>query len=201
LSHYREIYRSLDPAEVTRRCALPFNPVASAFSLRLMGRDYRAAFPEFAIWECPPATVPKIRPEKSYEDILILRYLCEGKYLPGSGRQLSYNEIPGGNVYYQNFEGRCIKRFARTFGNDIEGFKNIMEENKALRAEPLDRGDAGYRFEFQSGLFMSLILWAGDDEFPPAAQMLFDDNFVFAFTAEDIAVVGELVIERLKELH
>jgi hypothetical protein len=28
--------------------------------------------------------------------------------------------------------------------------------------------------------------------------MLFDDNFVFAFTAEDLAAAGEVVIGRLK---
>jgi hypothetical protein len=67
-----------------------------------------------------------------------------------------------------------------------------------LNAEPLPQGDAGYRFEFLNGLYLSIILWAGDDEFPPSAQILFDDNFVFAFTAEDLAAVGEVVIDRLK---
>jgi hypothetical protein len=52
-----------------------------------------------------------------------------------------------------------------------------------------------------NGLFISLLIWAGDDEFPPSAQILFDDNFVFAFTAEDLAVVGEVTISRLKTLR
>ncbi|GHV89300.1 hypothetical protein AGMMS50267_16600 [Spirochaetia bacterium] len=199
LAHYQARYKTLDPQEIAQRCGLLFDKTASAFSLRLMGTEYRAAFPEFEVRDS--ADKPGLNP---YEQILIIRYLCEGKYFPPQGKQLSYNEIPWGNVYYRNFEGRCLKRLAYTFGNDLEGLRRIMEEGRAangawhLNAEPLPQGDAGYRFEFLNGLYMSIILWAGDDEFPPSAQMLFDDNFVFAFTAEDLAAVGEVVIDRLK---
>jgi hypothetical protein len=137
--------------------------------------------------------------ESISEKMLILRYLCEGKYSEAAGKRLSYREIPWGEVYYRNFEGRCIKRLAFTFGDDIAAFRRTIEGIEGLCVEPLPQGDAGYRFEFMTGLYMSLLLWAGDDEFPPSAQILFDDNFTAAFTAEDIAVVGEVVIARLKK--
>ena len=47
---------------------------------------------------------------------------------------------------------------------------------------------------------MSIIIWEGDDEFPSKAQILFDDNFPSAFSAEDIAVAGDICISRLKAL-
>jgi hypothetical protein len=195
LSHYRGIYQTLDPGEIARRCALPFYPEVSAFGLRIMGTEYRAAFPDFELRDNSGAVV-----KSAAENILLLRYLCGGKYFPPGGKQLSYHEIPWGPVYYSNFRGRCINRFASRFGGDPAAFRRVMEKTGALRAEPLDQGDAGYRFEVISGLFMSLILWAGDEEFPPSAQILFDDNFVFAFTAEDLAALGEIVINRLKGL-
>ncbi|MDR0567622.1 MAG: DUF3786 domain-containing protein [Spirochaetaceae bacterium] len=182
--HYLGKYRTLDPAEVAGRCGLVF--ADGAFGLRLMGTEYRVPFPEFALGDSALS-----------EQILILRYLCEGRLVEYRGGQRSYQEIPWGEVYYQNFRGRCIMRFARTFGQDVDGFRRIMER---LGAEALAQSDAGYRFEFISGLKMSLLLWAGDDEFQPSAQILFDDNFEFAFTAEDIAVAGETVISRLKKL-
>ncbi|GHU80858.1 hypothetical protein FACS189468_1800 [Spirochaetia bacterium] len=207
LAHYRALYETLDPEEIARRCGLAFDKDAGYFSLRLMGTEYRAAFPEFEVWEPSQQAaaqqimgVPGLNP---YEQILIIRYLCEGKYFEAQGKRLSYNEIPWGPVYYRNFEGRCLKRLAFAFGNDLGSFRRIMEEWSALGAIPLDQGDAAYhasyRFEFLNGLFISLLLWAGDDEFPPSAQILFDDNFVFAFTAEDLAAVGEVVIDRLKK--
>ena len=51
------------------------------------------------------------------------------------------------------------------------------------------------------GLFVRLILCAGDDEFTPSAQILFSDNFPAAITqGEDMAVVGDVTIDMLKAL-
>ncbi|MDR3114001.1 MAG: DUF3786 domain-containing protein [Treponema sp.] len=194
--HYLGIYKTLDPAAIARRCALPFDAAASAFALGFMGTDYRAAFPDFELQDPKGGVV-----QNPAEKILLLHYLCEGTYVEPQGKQRSYQEIPWGEVYYRNFKGRCITRLAHTFGTDLPGFRRVMEETPALHAEPVAQGDAGYRFEFMTGLHMSFLIWAGDEEFPPSAQILFDDNVAFAFTAEDIAYAGEVIIKRLKDLR
>jgi hypothetical protein len=207
MAHYQGLYERLDPREAAERCGVSFEQTgegAGFFLLRLMGTEYRAAFPVF---ELAQGGEPLKDPA---EKILLCRYLCEGKYFASRGKQLSYNEVPSGPLYYRNFEGRCLKRAAFAFGNDLALFRRTLENLPGLRYEALDKGDAishagnraishtGYRFEFLNGLFMDLLIWAGDEEFPPSAQMLFGDNFVFAFAAEDLAVVGEVVIRRLK---
>jgi hypothetical protein len=93
-------------------------------------------------------------------------------------------------VYYRNFEGRCLRRCARVLGKDIKKFTEMIENNPKLRAQALKVGDASCRLEFINGLYITVILWGADDEFPPSAQLLFDDNFVFAFTAEDLSVAA-----------
>jgi hypothetical protein len=45
---------------------------------------------------------------------------------------------------------------------------------------------------------MSIIVWPGDEEFPSSAQILFDDNVPAAFSAEDLAIFGEVALGRLK---
>ena len=189
LRYYQAIYRELDPGEIAQRCGLEFNRETSRFSLRVLGTEHTVPHPEFELLDSDP-----------YEKILFLRYLCEGKYFPSQGKRLSYNEIPWGSVYYRNFEGRCLKRCARVFGKDIQKFVKMIENNPNLRAEALNIGDAAYRLEFINGLYITIILWGADDEFQPSAQILFDDNFVFAFTAEDLAVAGEVLTDRLKKL-
>jgi hypothetical protein len=201
LAHYQGLYEKLDPREAAERCGVPFEQTGEgegAFLLRLMGTEYRGAFPVFEIRSVLGRGDPIRDPA---ERILLCRYLCEGRRVPGRGKQLSYNEAPSGPLYYRNFEGRCLKRAAFAFGKDPALFRRIVEGAPGLRFEALDKADAGYRFEFLNGLFMSLLIWAGDEEFPPSAQMLFDDNFVFAFAAEDLAVAGEVVIRRFKALQ
>ena len=38
-----------------------------------------------------------------------------------------------------------------------------------------------------------MILWEGDEEFPPSSQILFSDNFPVSFQAEDMAVMGDVI--------
>jgi hypothetical protein len=194
--YYSGVYHSLDPEDISRRCGFPFDPAVSAFMFRILGEERRALYPGFALLDSAGETV-----DNPYENILFIRYLCEGKYFPARGKRFAYNEIPWSSVYFRRFKSRCIRRCVRAFGRDIPAFKNIFEQNPRIQAELLPLGDTGYRFEFINGFFISIILWGADNELPPSAQMLFDDNVVSAFTAEDIAVAGEILVERLKQLR
>jgi hypothetical protein len=196
IDYYRAVYRSLDPAEIAARCAIPFDEEASVFTLNVVGAPYHVGFPEFEMRDFSGGLS-----SKPYESILFMRYLCGGKYAETTGKQLSYHDVPWGEVYYRNFEGRCLKRLAYTFGANIAGFKRIMEGEAGLKAASLNKSDAGYRFEFMTGFYLNFLIWAADEEFPPSAQILFDDNFAIAFTAEDLAVVCETAISRLKSLQ
>ena len=60
--------------------------------------------------------------------------------------------------------------------------------------------DVSYEFEFINDYYVRFILWAGDEEFPPSAQILFSDNFPLSFEAEDLAVVGDIYIGTLKKI-
>ena len=137
--------------------------------------------------------------EKPNARILVLRFLTEGAAAPASGKFLTYREIPWGEVYFKQFQGRCIFRLAYGFGNKLEKFAAIMDK---IGGTKLDFGDISYEFEFLNGLQLRMILWAGDDEFPPSAQILFSDNFPVAFVqGEDMAVVGDVSIDMLKALQ
>ena len=71
---------------------------------------------------------------------------------------------------------------------------------ETVGAVPLNHGDISYEFEFLDGYRLQMILWEGDEEFPPSSQILFSDNFPVAFQAEDMAVVGDISINMLKAL-
>jgi hypothetical protein len=159
-----------------------------------MGSDYTISHPDFEIKNQSGVDDTAIN-----EKILFLRYLLDGKRAPHGGKSLSYREVPWGEVYFKNFEGRCILRLARSYGGAPETFRKIMENAPGIHAEKVDKQQYGYRFEFISNLYMSLLLWPGDDEFPSSAQILFDDNVPAAFSAEDLAVVGDVVLGRMKK--
>lgn len=196
LKYYANLYARLDPTEASNRCGIPYDEKTGRFSLKLMGEDLSVSHPDFAVYR-----EDGTKSENSPISILLIRFLIEGRIVPATGRNLTYRDIPNGEAYYANFLGRCIKRLARTCGSDIRKFSKAMED---MGAERVKMGDCAYRFEFINNLYMTFILWEGDDEFPPSAQILFDNNFPFAFSAEDVAVIGDVSIEyvsrRMKQM-
>jgi hypothetical protein len=195
LDHYLSIYGGLNPETASLRCGLPFDKTRSSFSLRLMGTEYAADFPDFRAYNSFGDSI-----SDPFEKLLLLRYLCEGMYMPRTDHMVAYRELPWGEVYDANFQGRVINRFIRAFGRNTASFGRVMERTAGLKSEAMSNCDVGYKFEFMSGLFMSILVWEGDEEFSPSAQFLFDKNFAAAFSAEDVAVIGEITIKRLKQL-
>ena len=192
---YQERYRALDPEEVSRRSGVPYDSGLSVFSMTVLGFDLLVSWPEFSLKpldvRCPSVLCGNAA------QILLIRYLIKGTKAEPAGAFIPYREIPWGDVYDKNFQGRCRARLAFGFGNTLESFKKACE---ALGGIPHDKGDASYDLPVLPGLTVRLILWSGDDEFPPQSQWLFSDNMPLAFTAEDVACMGDVIIGALKEM-
>lgn len=190
--HYIERYKELNTAEAALRTGIPFNQEEGYFTMRLLYADYRLYWPEFRIEsDTPDALALKSIPAQ----IFLIRFLLEGCASAGSGNFLTYREMPWGDVYLTPFTGRCLTRAAFTFGTRLNAFMAAAEKMPVI---PIKYGDAAYHIEVMPGYEIRLIVWEGDDEFPPNSQILFSDNFPKAFSAEDRTVVGDLVITELK---
>ena len=67
-----------------------------------------------------------------------------------------------------------------------------------MGATAVKHGDAGFAFELVPGYRMQILMWEGDEEFPPNAQILYSDNFADGFAAEDRVVAGDILISTIK---
>ncbi|WP_148408629.1 DUF3786 domain-containing protein [Murimonas intestini] len=196
--HYLEEYRKLDPLEVSSRTGIPYDKEQQCFTIRLMQKSYRISWPEFTVTreDKEDGQYAALKTETAAK-IFVIRFLVRGVSSQPAGNYLTYREVPWGEVYFRQFQGRCIMRLAFSYGSKLDQFKAQMEK---AGARELKIGDAAYEFEFINNHFVRFILWAGDDEFPPSAQILFSDNFPLSFEAEDLAVVGDISIGTLKKI-
>ncbi len=198
LEHYLEEYRKLDPEEAAQRCGVAYDPKNRQFHIRLLGYSYLVDFPEFDVHKEEEGQEGVfLLLSQAAAKIIVLRFLISGQMVKSAGKYLTYREVPWGEVYFRQFEGRCLARLKFGFGFKLDAFCAAMEK---MGAEKISMGDAAYEFEFINGLHVRFILWEGDDEFPPSSQILFEDNFPYAYQAEDLAVVGDLSIATLKGL-
>ena len=193
--HYLERYAAKDPAEIAERCRVAYDAGTQRFAITLLGQRYTVRWPDLDVVRAEGEGFCPL--DQINAKILLLRYFVDGSYTPASGKYLSYRDMPWGEVYIQQFSGRCINRFAFTFARRTADLERAMA---AIGARRIQDGDFGYEVEFMDGLFLRFTLWLADDEFPPSAQILFSDNFALAFTAEDMAVVGDVTIGMLGKL-
>ncbi len=188
MEHYKAVFAAADPAAMSERSCVPY--ADGRFSLTLLGRPVTVSWPDMVsrFADDGAETASNTR-------ILLARLLLEGTLVESRGQLLAYTDMPWGNVYAQQFRGRCIARLAGAYGSSLPAFE---EAAARVSGVPADNGDRSFDLPFLPGLTVRLILWEGDEEFRPTAQILFSDNFSAAFRAEDIAVVGDVLLNAMK---
>ena len=188
-AHYEEKFRDLDPAEAAQRLPdVAWN--GEAFTVTLLGRAFTITHPDYAIRALDDGPVPPL-PVQTF----LLRYLLESKNVSWGGSWKTFREMPWGEMYIKPYTGRVLTRAAFTFGFRLAGFSAAAEK---MGATKLSHGDAGYEFSLIGPYKMQILVWEGDDEFPPNAQVIYSDNFAQGFAAEDRVVAGDILISTIK---
>ena len=188
-SYYEEKFSQLDPAEAVSR--LPdVKWDGKEFYVNLLGQEYAIAHPAYSIRETRGGNIPPL-PCQTF----LLRYLLESKAVSWGGAWKTFREMPWGEMYIKPYTGRVLTRAAFTFGPRPDAFKAACEKMGAL---PLKHGDAGYQFDFIGNYAVQIIVWEGDEEFPPNAQVIYSDNFAEGFAPEDRVVAGDILISTIK---
>lgn len=166
---------------------------ADAFRVHFLDRVYRVGFPEFEFRDekNPGKEIPL------QEQVLILHYML-GKDVPTlSGNWVAYREIPGAGFYFSAFVKRAVDPLKKTFGVNAAA---LAQASAKLGGKAVEPGDAAFEFSLFPRVRMRLILWEGDEEFPPEAGILFEDSIANFFSPEDIAWLAGMLVYRLMAL-
>lgn len=190
-SHYAVLFKELDPHEAAQRCGVPFED--GSFTVKLLNVTYRIAWPEYAITaDREDAFALQNLPCQTF----LLRFLLEGRAPVLALGYKTFREMPWGELYITPYTGRCLSRAAFTFGTQVDAFAAACQR---MGGERLSRGDAGYGFALLGGYRMQIMIYAGDEEFPPSSQILYSDNFASGFSAEDRVVAGDILISAIRQ--
>ena len=81
------------------------------------------------------------------------------------------------------------------FGSSPENFGKAC---RSLGGTPAESSGCAYDIPFLPELTVRLVVWPAEEDFPPSAQFLFSSNFSLAFSAEDLAYCGDVLLDALK---
>jgi hypothetical protein len=179
-----------EPFEVIRKRSGFKSLESDTFSVPFLDRIYRVGYPQFDFKE-------DIESEKEIpiqEQVLILHYLQAAAPPAASAQWISYREIPGASFYYGAFVKRAVEPLKKVFGQNLTGFSSACQK---LDAKNIKNGDAGFEFKVLPAVSLQLIIWAGDEEFPAEAGILFDRSIGGILSPEDVAWLAGMVVYRL----
>jgi hypothetical protein len=161
---------------------------AGEFTVRFWDATYTIQFPSARVFDAAGAE-PYIGTK-----IILLHYLLTAKGTPLADQWVAFRDFPGGLGYNAAFEARANRRLAATFGERLPAFEAAA---RGLGGMPLDVGDAAFTFDLLPRVRVAVVIYAGDEEFPAAANLIFDAATGDYLPTEDIAVLGDIVASKL----
>ena len=129
--------------------------------------------------------------------ILLLHYLLLADGAAPAGSWSAYRELPDGLFYAASFAGRAEMPLTRAFAGSPAGLDVFRLAARAAGGDALTLGDASFRFVALPRIDIAVLVWAGDDEEPGEAKLLFDANAGHYLPAEDLAGLGGQLAHRL----
>lgn len=155
-----------------------------------LDRIYQVNFPDFEFKNVSEKeTAVPIQ-----EQVLILHYLMAESTKKLTGNWVAYREIQGASFYFSAFVKRAIDPLKKVFGQNISG---LSKASNNINGKAIDIGDVGFEFKFFPKVPLQLILWEGDDEFSPEANILFDETIGEILSPEDVAWLSGMLVYRL----
>jgi len=129
-----------------------------------------------------------------WEQILMLHYIGSDFPLVQSEKVIAYSEIPDGKFYDAAYKKRTRGFMLKVFGDRPDA---MLAAAKSLGATQADMGDVSACVRAFPNINLYLVMWRGDDEFPPDASILLEDRIQGFLDAEDIAVLGGITVSRV----
>jgi hypothetical protein len=127
------------------------------------------------------------------EKILILHYLNNAKKEDLTGELIAYQEIPSARFYLSAFNARSRDPFIDAFSDNPDKLPVVAQA--LFAAQIASMGDVSVTIQAFPKIPITLIIWRGDEEFPPNGTILFDssikDNLL---SAEDISELVSMIV-------
>jgi hypothetical protein len=158
-------------------------------TVEFLNQAYRVTFPDMEV-----SLVGSQAEVPVSDKILILHYLTLASGKPLSHKLVAFQELPEGASYQRTFNKRSIVPLVRHFGQEP---RRLIEVAKRLGGQKVDYGDAAVKIHGFKLVPVTMMLWGGDEEFPPRGNILFDSTIPEYLSTYDITVLCDAIVWRL----
>jgi len=187
VAEMRTVLRERDPRDLAFRCGAEFRD--GLFRVKFYGETHRITFPDLQVSVEATQKVCGLN-----RAAMFLYYLQTADGAPLKGKWVAFRDLPGGMFYHQAYQGYSGDRLARAIGNRVTVFERAAKNLGGMR---LDLGDAAVAFDALPRVRVAAVCYAGDEDFPATANVLFDESASHYLPTDALAGVGSALVDRL----
>jgi hypothetical protein len=160
--------------------------------IEYLNQSYRVTMPNIEILPTDSQEEVPIR-----DKVVILHYLLSAKGTPITDELITFKELPGGGNYFRTFSKRAIEPLVEHFRGQPH---LLIDAARKLDGHRATYGDVAVAIDAFSRVPIIIILWQGDEEFPPQGSMLFDAAISDYLSTYDVTVLCESITWKLVTL-
>lgn len=180
---------ALEPNAVIRRTRCSFDAKHNCYTLPVWN-SVCAIYPEEARVEW----VKGFAPLHDYFGLFAVHYLLSSRDIPPAGIWVSEKDMPGGATFFRGPHAIPTQLIAGKANNSGSIFQELCHRHGGT---PLDMADHAAVFSITDRIPVAVLYWAGDDEFPAEAKLLFDKTLTSHFVLDIIFALAVGVAEEL----
>lgn len=190
-----ERLRHADPQVICRNAQVRYHAATRSYLVPFLNGEY-ACFPEE---ERIISQLPDVDVRDNFQFYLVvLHYLIEAQSTGLTGRWVSEQEIPGGDLFFRGPHVFHTAPLEKLFGTRLDLFAAAAEK---LGGMPVASGDLAYRFWPLPRIPLLVLLWRGDDEFPAVVHVRLDAGILdHLHTLDTIWAMVNVVCRSLKRI-
>ena len=160
---------SLDRQKTSQRAKCQYLADPERYVITLLNTEYVVNLTAQQIFSSQPGS----EPAEFLEQLCLLAYLINAKDLSLADKLVSAESLPGGAFFFRGPHALPTRKLEETFGDKPD---LLYEAGARLNAKQRDFGDASVELLVLPRIPLTFVIWAGDEEFPARASILFDET-------------------------
>jgi len=183
---------TLDPVQASARADVAYTALDDStgqFRIAFWSAAYHLHWPDGTVTRSSDQAEPDVATR-----LLLTHYLLTADGVPMASKWIAFRNLSGGLGYDAAFQRRAGLPLAKSFGTNQAAFEVASH---LLSGERLHFGDAAFCFRLLPRVWLAVVLYVADDEFPASVNVLFDAAANHYLPTEDLAVLGGMLAGRL----
>ena len=187
VAEQRAALQKADPRHVALQCGAEYEN--GVLRVIFYGEWHEIAFPDLEVRVQSTGKVCGLN-----RTSMFLYYLQMADGTPPAGKWVAFRDLPGGMFYHQAYQGYSGDRLAKAIDNRTGVFERSARNLNGMR---LELGDAAFAFDALPRVRVAAVFYAGDEDFPATANVLFDQSASHYLPTDALAGVGSALVDRL----